>query len=56
MAVNPENYYTYPRQYFTDSVGRPFTQKHWQDFAIAMDKYAIFYMNNLEKVLDKESV
>jgi hypothetical protein len=56
MSPNPNNYYTYPRQYFTDSVGRGFSDKHWADFAQAMDKYALSYMNTLEKVLDKENV
>lgn len=55
IIVDPLKHYAYPRAYFADSVGRPFSDARWQDFIIAMDKYALFYMNNLEKVLDKEN-
>ena len=44
----------FPRDWFTDSLGREFADKRWADFVMAMDKYAEQYMTNLEKVLDKE--
>lgn len=51
MSVDRDNYYSYPRAYFADSVGRPFSEARWKDFVQAMDKYALQYMNTLEKVL-----
>ena len=51
MMIDGNKYYAYPREYFTDSVGRGFSDERWKDFIQEMDKFALNYCITLEKVL-----
>lgn len=51
MPIDRNDYYSYPRYYFSDSVGRPYSEQQWEDFIQAMDKYALEYMYALEDSL-----
>lgn len=55
MPIDRNDYYSYPRFYFADGIGRPFNDEEWDKFIMAMDKFALDYMKDLERELERKS-